>query len=491
MTTINSSNADSYIQNGVATIPSGITSIDSDAFSNKNLTGIIIHNGVISIGIRAFRTNKLTSVTIPNSVTSIGADAFRDNSLTSIAIGNSVTSIGVRAFQTNQLTSVTIPNSVTSIGADAFDAGVIIGSLGINNGNGTPAAITSSTSGVFQEGVTLTAPQVTGDPDGDAGSPNYSYQWYKNSTLIASATAATYAVPVSGTGTYKVAITYTDAEGHIATVDSANQVVTGINNGNGTPAAITSSTPPVPICFAEGTLILIEKNQYKAIEKIQTGDYIPTSRGVKRIKWVARRHYPYSVLELFPQVLPVRFKQNSISNSVPFSDLLVSQRHGIFVEGKEVGASMLENGISITRCAQDEFPDGITYYHLEFDEQEVIDAQGFTSTSFVGVGNRSEFDNANEFERLYGNLDAPTPINYVPFKRQQYNALCKKLTFRAIYEWKDASTRDTHISTTSNKSSIPQSSTVTIFPAKSSDSAVAAFSSVLARRATVVAATPA
>jgi hypothetical protein len=267
-----------------------------------------------------------------------------------------------------------------------------------------------------------------------------------------------------------------------------------VSGGGASPwvFSLTSPTPtPVPICFAEGTLILIEKNQYKAIEKIQTGDYIPTSRGVKRIKWVARRHYPYSVLELFPQVLPVRFKQNSISNSVPFSDLLVSQRHGIFVEGKEVGASMLENGISITRCAQDEFPDGITYYHLEFDEQEVIDAQGFTSTSFVGVGNRSEFDNANEFERLYGNLDAPTPINYVPFKRQQYNALCKKLTFRAIYEWKDASTRDTHISTTSNKSSIPQSSTVTIFPAKSSDSAVAAFSSVLARRATVVAATPA
>lgn len=169
----------------------------------------------------------------------------------------------------------------------------------------------------------------------------------------------------------------------------------------------------------------------------------------------------------------------------------MSQKHGVLIEGNEIGASMLENGISITRCAQDEFPNGITYYHLEFDEQEVIDAQGLTTTSFVAVGNRSEFDNANEFEKLYGNLDAPTPMNYVPMKQKQYISLCKKLTFRAIYEWKDASTRDIHISTTSSKSSTSQSKTVTIFPARSKDSADAALSSLLARRVMVVAATPA
>ena len=45
-----------------------------------------------------------------------------------------------------------------------------------------------------------------------------------------------------------------------------------------------------------------------------------------------------------------------------------------------------------------------------------------------------------------------------------------------------------YVSITSNKSSILQSSTVTIFPARSSDSADAPFSSVLARRAMVVAA---
>ena len=44
---------------------------------------------------------------------------------------------------------------------------------------------------------------------------------------------------------------------------------------------------------------------------------------------------------------------------------------------------------------------------------------------------------------------------------------------------------------TSNRSSIPQSSTVTTLDARSSDSAAAALSSDLARRVMVVAATPA
>ena len=57
---------------------------------------------------------------IRDSVTSIESAAFRDNQLTSITIPDSVTSIGVTAFLRNQLTSVTIGDSVTTIGGSAF-----------------------------------------------------------------------------------------------------------------------------------------------------------------------------------------------------------------------------------------------------------------------------------------------------------------------------------------------------------------------------------
>jgi len=92
-----------------------------------------------------------------------------------------------------------------------------------NNGNGTPGAITGS--GAFREGVTLIAPVVTGDPDGMPTNPNYKYQWYKGGNIVVGATASSYAVSASGAGTYKVAVTYTDARGFIATLDSPEQVV--------------------------------------------------------------------------------------------------------------------------------------------------------------------------------------------------------------------------------------------------------------------------
>jgi Ca2+-binding RTX toxin-like protein len=95
---------------------------------------------------------------------------------------------------------------------------------------GAIGSIASSDAGVFREGVTLTAFVVTGDPNGDrrtdiVASSSYSYQWYKDGNIIDGATTSTYAVPASGAGTYKVAITYTDAEGFTATVDSPDQVI--------------------------------------------------------------------------------------------------------------------------------------------------------------------------------------------------------------------------------------------------------------------------
>ena len=105
------------------TIPNTVTIIDTYAFQScTGLTSITIPNSVTSIGNQCFyNCNKLTSVTIPDSVTTIGGYAFSGCSgLTSVTIGNSVTTIGNKAFGASGLTSVTIPDSVTTIGSEVF-----------------------------------------------------------------------------------------------------------------------------------------------------------------------------------------------------------------------------------------------------------------------------------------------------------------------------------------------------------------------------------
>ena len=84
---------------------------------------VVIHNGVISIGNRAFAgCSYLSSATIPNSVISIGDYAFSSCiGLTSINIPDSITSIGVQTFSNcYKLKEITFPSSIANIGNWAF-----------------------------------------------------------------------------------------------------------------------------------------------------------------------------------------------------------------------------------------------------------------------------------------------------------------------------------------------------------------------------------
>ena len=98
-----------------------VTTIDYEAFSNSNLTSVVIPNSVTDIKSFAFAKNQLTSIEIPDSVTTIGSSAFYNNQLTSVYIPDSVTTIENGAFESNQLTSVKIPNSVTTLKGGAFE----------------------------------------------------------------------------------------------------------------------------------------------------------------------------------------------------------------------------------------------------------------------------------------------------------------------------------------------------------------------------------
>jgi hypothetical protein len=119
----------------------------------------------------------------------------------------------------------------------------------INNGNGTAGAIAEI--GALQEGVTLSAGNISGDPDGNGSIT--AFQWYLNNAVISGATSATYTTSSTGFGSYRVDLTYIDGQAFATTVVSADLVVSKINNGNGTASIITAQGNAT---FLEGVTLL-------------------------------------------------------------------------------------------------------------------------------------------------------------------------------------------------------------------------------------------
>ena len=164
----------------------GVTSIGEEAFWGcKELVSVKIPNGVVSIGEQAFdECEKLSNIIIPDSVTVIGGAAFtgtpyyKDESNWKdgvLYMGNHLIeakesleghytikegtiSIGAGAFLgCRKLTSITIPNSVTIIGEEVFASCTGLTSITI------PYNVTSIGYGAFYECTELANITILGD----------------------------------------------------------------------------------------------------------------------------------------------------------------------------------------------------------------------------------------------------------------------------------------------------------------------------------------
>ena len=143
----------SYCENLTSlSMPSAMDNIGNWAFANCNkLVSIVIPNGVTVIGDYAFNCcESLTSVTLPTTLEKIEIWAFSNcTSLTQIVIPTSVTAIRGAAFWgCTALTQITIPSAVKEIGSDTFFRCDSLSSIVFEDPNGWWYQ-TSSESGVI------------------------------------------------------------------------------------------------------------------------------------------------------------------------------------------------------------------------------------------------------------------------------------------------------------------------------------------------------
>ena len=135
-----------------------VVSIGRGTFSGcKNLTSMVISNGISAIGEEAFLgCSGLTSLDIPNSVMSIGGAAFKNCSgLISISIPCNITTISNDLFSgCSSLTSIEIPDGVSTIGSNAFSGCSSLLSINI------PHDITTIDSYTFYNCSSLTSLEI-------------------------------------------------------------------------------------------------------------------------------------------------------------------------------------------------------------------------------------------------------------------------------------------------------------------------------------------
>ncbi len=107
---------------GTMIIPTGVKTMESDAFRNTNISSVVIPEGITSMGTNIFYDCALLSnVSLPKDITTITDRMFEYcKSLESIDLPNELRLIGYASFYGSGLTSILLPDSLKDVGDWAF-----------------------------------------------------------------------------------------------------------------------------------------------------------------------------------------------------------------------------------------------------------------------------------------------------------------------------------------------------------------------------------
>ncbi|WP_341366254.1 Hint domain-containing protein [Yoonia sp. BS5-3] len=183
--------------------------------------------------------------------------------------------------------------------------------------------------------------------------------------------------------TAAIAAAWDDTGSNTIVID---QIVTG-------PTVAAGEIIDVP-CFASGTLIETAQGHVR-VENLSTGDKVLThDQGYHPIRWIGSCYVSGVQLADQPRLRPILIRADALGAGYPKHDLIVSPQHRVLVSSaiamrmfgrKEVlvPAKKLLPLDGIT--ALDDMPNGVTYWHVLFDDHQVIWSNGApTESLFTG-----------------------------------------------------------------------------------------------------------
>lgn len=196
------------------------------------------------------------------------------------------------------------------------------------------------------------------------------------------------------------------------------------------------------VCFSAGTKIKTPSGNV-SVETLKAGDTISTlDHGDCPLRWVYSHKFDARDLTSKPKLRPVRIMAGALGNNLPEHDLLLSRQHRVLVNSKVAERLFGSSEVLISAIKLTEFPgifidDNVTeieYFHLLFDQHEIIFAEGAPAESLhTGTEALTAIDSEAREEILtifpeIADIDyLPDTVRIIPSGRLQ-----KKLVSRHI-----------------------------------------------------------
>ena len=142
-------------------------------------------------------------------------------------------------------------------------------------------------------------------------------------------------------------------------------------------------------CFTRGTMIATPLGCAN-IEDLNVGDLVDTvDNGPQPIRWIGRRRIGGAELKSNPNLVPIRITAHALGQHLPKRDLLVSRQHRVIVSSKIAKRMFGESDVLVAAIKLTDMPgvfiardvEEVEYFHLLFDEHELVLAEGAQSES--------------------------------------------------------------------------------------------------------------
>ena len=214
-----------------------------------------------------------------------------------------------------------------------------------------------------------------------------------------------------------------------------------VDQGITGPTHASGEITDVP-CFVAGTQVETARGPV-SVENLKLTDQILTyDRGHQSMRWIGACRLSHAELLAHPNLRPILIRADALGPGYPRRDLTVSPQHRILVSSaiamrmfdrKEVlvpAKKLLSlDGVTVIH----DNPDGVEYWHMLFDQHEIIWSNGTpTESMFTGPEALKAVspESRAEIETLFPEICAegfkPTSARYIPQKGKLVEKLVQR-----------------------------------------------------------------